>query len=307
MYNLFKEYTNKPVDYPFKNVYITHSGIALKGLCILKNSVFKNVSTWIFYKYAIYKRVTEPKIQIEEKNCLIIHNHWSSGYHHWVTEALTRLLVVDHKSYNLIIPEDYPEFALDSLHYFDFNSIIRLPAQTGCFVKDVVIPPNPASGHYNSHTLLQLKTVLTQNLKPTINNRNKKIYVSRKNAKVRKIENETDVINLLQDNGYEILYAEELSFKQQIEIFSQCTDLISIHGAALTNCLFMPEGSNVIELYREPQANLPEMNYCYQRQTAALGLNHHYIFCKTGENLGTHIDKINLNVNLQQLQEAILK
>lgn len=103
------------------------------------------------------------------------------------------------------------------------------------------------------------------------------------------------------------MYAEDLSFSQQVELFSQCSDLISIHGAALTNCLFMPKNSNVYELYREKDDNLPEMNYCYERQTKALGLNHCYIYCKTGENLGTHIDKINLNVNLQELQEVILK
>ena len=170
----------------------------------------------------------------------------------------------------------------------------------------MTIPPNPKSGFYKKNQLLSLKKKLQNFYNLDIQNHTKKIYVSRKKASVRKIENETEVINLLKKHGFEIVNAEELNFKQQVELFSQCKFLISIHGAALTNCLFMPERSKVIELYREKSNKLSEMNYCYQRQTTALNINHNYFYCKTGENLGTHIDKINLNVNLQALEEVIL-
>ncbi len=234
---------------------------------------------------------------------MLIHNHWSSGYHHWITEALVRLLAVDTSQYHLIIPEDYPQFAFDSLTAFEFLSIIKLPKGTGCIVSGVTIPPNPKSGYYQTEQLLQLKKKLTANSNPLPSYKN--IYVSRKNASMRKIENETAVIDLLKQYDFEIIYAEDLTFEEQVILFSQCKLLLSIHGAALTNCLFMPSTGMVLELYREKNTSLPEMNYCYQRQTKALGLNHRYIFCKTGENLGSHIDKVNLSVNLQQLQEAI--
>ena len=66
-----------------------------------------------------------------------------------------------------------------------------------------------------------------------------KIYISRQLASVRKIKNEDDVIKILINYGFHILKAEELNFWDQIRLFSNCKHLISIHGAGLTNCIFI--------------------------------------------------------------------
>ena len=45
-----------------------------------------------------------------------------------------------------------------------------------------------------------------------------------------------------------LVHPEELTFQQQVEIFSTTSLLVAVQGAGLTNMIFMPEGAAVIEL-----------------------------------------------------------
>jgi len=52
----------------------------------------------------------------------------------------------------------------------------------------------------------------------------------------------------LASNGFEIVYLEGVSVADQASLFSQCRVLIALHGAALTNIIYMARGMQVIEL-----------------------------------------------------------
>lgn len=289
----------------FENVYLCHSGIVLKGLKIVKNSIFDNVQSSSFYLYAIFKLITEKKKWFAKGNYLIIHNHWSSGYHHWLTESLVRLTKVTSSEFTLIIPEDYPSFSKQSLELFDFENIIYLKPKTGVFVATLTVPENPISGYYKKSDLLTVKDVIFTKWSLSHSILDKKIYVSRENANLRLIENEEEVIEYLTSAGFLVVRAESLSFKEQVTLFSSCKLFVSIHGAALTNCLFMAKNTNLLELYRQPLNENDSMNNCYERMTHALGINHQYLLCETGENLGKHIDKTNLKVDLKMFKKTI--
>ncbi len=74
----------------------------------------------------------------------------------------------------------------------------------------------------------------------------KKLYIKRKAN--RYVKNDDDIELMLSQLGYEIICAEDFSQREQIEIFSAARAVIAIHGAGLTNMLFMPPGATVIEL-----------------------------------------------------------
>ena len=46
--------------------------------------------------------------------------------------------------------------------------------------------------------------------------------------------------------GFETVYTEELSFAEQVRLFSETRCLVSIHGAGLTNLMFMPPGGHML-------------------------------------------------------------
>ena len=66
----------------------------------------------------------------------------------------------------------------------------------------------------------------------------KKVFISRKNAGFSRIVNEKEVAQLFKDNGYEVICTEELTYRQQVELFSSAACIVGASGAALTNVVY---------------------------------------------------------------------
>ena len=77
----------------------------------------------------------------------------------------------------------------------------------------------------------------------------RKIYVSRPKGVRRGVENEEELLPVLTDHGFEIHKMEGLSVAEQAELFSQSRVVVSAHGGALTNMVYMPSGGHVVELF----------------------------------------------------------
>ena len=70
-----------------------------------------------------------------------------------------------------------------------------------------------------------------------------KIYIDRKDSKsnhrhLRKIINEEEVKNYLIKKGFSIIVLSELSFLDQINLFSNAKQIIGLHGAGFANLVF---------------------------------------------------------------------
>jgi len=88
------------------------------------------------------------------------------------------------------------------------------------------------------------------NIDPKNLKKSTKIYLKRAQKSLRYIENEKDFIPVLKEHDYQIIEAESLSFKDQVELFSQVSSLISAHGAGLTNMMFRRGGTmNLTEIF----------------------------------------------------------
>lgn len=80
---------------------------------------------------------------------------------------------------------------------------------------------------------------------------NKKIYISRSKyiTEEKRIDNEDAIEKLFKDNGFEIVYPEQIeSFKEQFELFNSCAIIAGLTGSGLTNLLLMPKNQIVIEI-----------------------------------------------------------
>ena len=76
----------------------------------------------------------------------------------------------------------------------------------------------------------------------------KKIFIRRRSQKNRLIVNEEEVLQVFLSYQFEIVSFEDLSFEDQISLMSKVCVLAGVHGAGLTNMLFMPLNSVVFEL-----------------------------------------------------------
>ena len=76
----------------------------------------------------------------------------------------------------------------------------------------------------------------------------RRIYISREKAQRRKLINEQEVWAVLEPEGFEKVFMEDLSFPEQVALMQQAAIVVAPHGAAITNTIFSPPGTHVVEI-----------------------------------------------------------
>lgn len=76
----------------------------------------------------------------------------------------------------------------------------------------------------------------------------RRIYISRSRARFRRLLNEEEIWPLFENEGFERVYMEEMSFHEQVRMMRETNVLAAPHGAGLTNMMFCPEGAHVVEI-----------------------------------------------------------
>lgn len=82
-----------------------------------------------------------------------------------------------------------------------------------------------------------------------IGGKGKKIYVSRRKSKFRKVLNEERTFELLSSRGFEMYFLEELSVVEQIRLFNSADFVVMPHGAGAANLFFCRKGTKVVQFW----------------------------------------------------------
>ncbi|RAJ81876.1 uncharacterized protein DUF563 [Chitinophaga dinghuensis] len=228
-----------------------------------------------------------------------ITDEWSAAYFHWLTDALTRLTVVEEKTdvSPVLLPARYQQipYIQASLQVLNIKAYYYNPRKR-LLVKELIIPAHTAAtGNYNETIIQRLQEkFITNNNSPAT----RKIYVSRQKANRRTITNETAVISVLQKYGYEIHCFEDYHFSDQIALMQQSKVLIGLHGAGLTNMLFMPAGAQILELRNAGDTH----NNCFFSLASALRHRYYYL-ANTGDTADTF--HVNITVDIDRLTDTL--
>ena len=94
----------------------------------------------------------------------------------------------------------------------------------------------------------------------------RRVYVSRAKAPRRRLLNEAEVWPLFEREGFERVFMEDLPLEAQVRLMRETAVLAAPHGAGLTNMLFCPEGTHVVEI-----ADLSFPNPNFYAVAAAMG------------------------------------
>jgi capsular polysaccharide biosynthesis protein len=250
----------------------------------------------------LVKRIFFQQSAINYK-CFWITDGWSTGYFHWLSDALPRLICLNNEVEKcaILLPDFYRnlEFVTSSLRLLGFSTIFFNPYRPVVVQKLSTCTYVAPTGNYNPSVLKELRQRLINEVPiepvgvPTFD-----IYISRSKATRRRVLNETEVVALLTGYGFKIVFAEDLSFEEQIILFDNANNVIGIHGAGLTNCLFMKPDRNLLELRRKGD----EHNNCYYSMANANDINYFYLECEA-DNDDTNI--CNLKVDLSKLKLAV--
>ena len=134
----------------------------------------------------------------------------------------------------------------------------------------------------------------------------KRIYISRKKSKIRRVLNEDQLLEVLSEFGLVRVTLEGMSVREQAAMFANADVIIAPHGSGLTNLAFCRSNTKVIELFS------PNYVYhCYWFISNLVNLEYYYLL---GETIpGFYLNKLiypgeqseDIWINLNRLRETI--
>lgn len=211
----------------------------------------------------------------------------ASGYFHFALEQLPRILHV------LAVWPDTTVLIGESLRPFQaqFLDLItrRYQRIQVCVVKEPRVASvnsvrftraEPKSGFVPSNDLEILRSLVYPEQRRHSPPR-RLLYISRK-AGTRRFDNEAELEAALEGAGFEILTCEDIPLLEQIALFGAAAVVVAPHGAGLTNLVWCPSGTRVLELF-SPRY----MNDCYAWLAASCGLEWDFITASKGRSWGS--------------------
>ena len=268
----------------FKNSYVNFSGnlytsaYKLVEASLVAPSVFKNRGWFRFLKKVLLK--PKRKLAYNEKY-LLAFDEWTNNHYHWINDYLPRLtlLAAELPNYTLLLPDE-PYIKNVGVKLLDLLNLKPRDIEwisRGKFVKApdlTLITSVVLSGKVHDELIKQVQNRLSNNLLSNHLPATRRIYISRSKALNRKVLNDDQVIALLKEYDFEVVNFEDFSIEQQIQLANSTSIMISMHGAGLTNAIFMPKETAVLEFRRDKVYH----NQCYWHLSAALGQKYYYLF-----------------------------
>ena len=113
----------------------------------------------------------------------------------------------------------------------------------------------------------------------------------------------------MRQHGFQSVRFEQLDFEQQIATMAGARAVISIHGAGLTNAMFMAPGAKILELYKtyNPRRDVTALtrtrgpSICYRRLAAVFDLDYYIQFCRPTKPTDV-VDVADLHVDVDRLR-----
>jgi hypothetical protein len=196
----------------------------------------------------------------------------SRNYFHWVIDYLPFIIAAKmaDKEIKYICSETLTQYQLDSLSWLNIEPEL-ISHSDWILTENVVLPKRR---HLSGSPTIQTVDFLRESYRSLASDsglQSSRLYVSRRFSS-RALQNEVEIEKILEQNGFEILYLERLTFKEQIQKFASSEIIIAPHGAGLTNILWCKEGTKVVEV-TSPSV----FNPCYRNLSNQIQLNHSFI------------------------------
>jgi len=178
---------------------------------------------------------------------------WYGNFYHWLIWCAPRLLLLHHTLgvTNFYFPlgaSRYP-FIVQTMTLLGLNSdaIVEVPvgfheAHTVAAVQDFV-------PHYSVYSLIA-KCAVDASPFGLEHNTVRGYYLTRGDdvSNPRELANEDQIVEICRLQGLIALNPASLALAEQIRLFSSVSLLVGIHGAALSNMVWLPKGSHVLEI-----------------------------------------------------------
>jgi capsular polysaccharide biosynthesis protein len=234
----------------------------------------------------------------------IFFDHWSLNYFHWFTEVIPKIVYAAKQDNDIrvLIPAWLYEvdFVNQSLSLVA-GITVKVFSQTAFFFNAEVIDLCYTSGNYSAALIGEVRDVLQK--KPIRQNASipKRIFVFRTSEAKRGILNFDELIPVLKKFDIAIIDFTKYPWAEQYSMAAGADMLIGVHGAGLTNMLFMKEGGVVLELRRDDDGH----NNCYFSLADACRHKYWYQLCAV-DDVSIETQQNNFYVDINLFEKNIL-
>ena len=289
--------------------FLGNSGASISGDMVITESVF---DAQRLVKSPAFKTPAWMGFSQKKKGLFtsILHLPWAEqSNYHWFLDCLPRLyylLETVQEPVQIIVAEHMPAFQLETLVFLlkDYNNFSLVSINKHSKWQLPLFVFSSFVAHHNSGYLpvnvlnsIREKVWRGYEVEPSVGNN--RIYISRCKAKKRRILNEEALVQVLEQHRFQIVLAEELTYKQQVQLFYNAMYIIAPHGAGLTNILFSKQ-CKVWELHPADQVKSHYFMLC-----KALEFSYEYTIGTTSDaNLDFVIDEKDFTQNLQTFLAA---
>ncbi len=257
--------------------------------------------------HSVFYTIKQKKSKQLKGTTALIGTAGAQVYFHWMLDILPRLgLIKEIKDINdidfFITEFNGLPFQVDTLKILGIQLDKVIPSNENWnfhIQAETLILPSLA-GSLDQPTLFQVRFLqqafahLTSSLNPF-----RRIYISRRKTGRRMIVNESELLDFLAIHGFEILYCEELSFAEQVKIFSEATIVVAPHGSALTNLVFCKSNTRVIDIF-----NTSQINPCFWYISKHCNLAYSYFVGKS-QSINDNYKDDNIIVDATELKNKI--
>lgn len=189
------------------------------------------------------------------KPVVLLRDHGEAGYFHFLHSVLPRLLL-------------WRQFPLADLHIavtapfqVQFLEYLKVPKERlhiasgqsylfdqAYMISGLVRPDWPTGGFFERP--LEVTRLLRSLIPADANHSKQRIYISRRDSKIRSVLNEPDLERTLREKfGFQPVVLSEMSPEQQIRAFAGAAIVVGAHGAGLSNATFMKPDAILFEIF----------------------------------------------------------
>jgi Glycosyltransferase 61 len=180
---------------------------------------------------------------------LTLRPGWSDYYFHWMFEVLPRIHLLR------LSGAEVDRYALHPLRSaFQYETLATLGVHTEKLLElthpmhlvasELVVPSMLQSVMPRWACEFLRRTFLRDALSG-----NERLYISRANARGRRVVNEAEVEEVLSAHGFRTVELEGMSVHDQARLFATAALVVSPHGGGLTNIVFCNPGAKVVEFF----------------------------------------------------------
>lgn len=182
---------------------------------------------------------------------------WVRHFGHLLCEGLNRTYPILDKKYRnckyvFVLPgnDEIPSYSMEILNLLGIPRENIICAHDSISFNTLYVPTQATDlCAYSSREMADICRTIADNV-PDDGEHYDKIYVSRLAMGARKTFGEERIQKIFENNGYHVIYPEQLSVARQISLMQHCKYLAGSAGTALHLALFMRPGGTVIQLKR---------------------------------------------------------